>query len=185
MIKQSIKTLCFGLSLLSMMSMQTLHAASPAQPDVLKQSYAQAAQITAEVGQRYLQAYFHKDWQQLEPLLAEHASFADPTATQLFGAADKIGKAAIMQAFRDNYAPISFQFQQESQMEAIDHAIFFGKLSWTYQLKQGQLVVDKMPMMVVLQIQDGKVISHRDYADYRPYFAAEAAVKAAKAAQKQ
>ena len=57
-------------------------------------------------------------------------------------------------------------------MFAIDHAIFVGKLSWTYQLPKQKLVVEKMPMVVVLQMVDGRVVSHRDYADYRPYFTA-------------
>ena len=60
-------------------------------------------------------------------------------------------------------------------MVAIDHAIFVGQLSWTYQQEQQKLVVEKMPIVVVLQMADGRVVSHRDYADYRPYFAAEAA----------
>jgi ketosteroid isomerase-like protein len=137
--------------------------------------YNQLSAVTAETGQRYLQAYFAKDWNTLETLLADTASFADPTATQLFGAETKTGKTAIMAAFRTHYAPISFQFSQESSMFAIDHAIFVGQLSWTYQQAQQKLVVEKMPIVVVLQMADGRVVSHRDYADYRPYFAAEAA----------
>lgn len=137
--------------------------------------YNQLSAVTAENSQRYLQAYFAKDWNTLESLLADNASFADPTATQLFGSETKNGKAAIMTAFRTHYAPISFQFSQDSSMLAIDHAIFVGRLSWTYQQGQQKLVVEKMPMVVVLQMVDGRVVSHRDYADYRPYFAAEAA----------
>ena len=134
--------------------------------------YNQLSAVTADISQRYLQAYFAKDWNTLETLLADSASFADPTATQLFGAETKTGKTVIMQAFREHYAPISFQFIQDSRMFAIDHAIFVGKLSWTYQLPKQKLVVEKMPMVVVLQMVDGRVVSHRDYADYRPYFTA-------------
>ncbi|MDZ7869322.1 MAG: nuclear transport factor 2 family protein [Rheinheimera sp.] len=164
----------YRLCCLSLLMSSLVGAAFAAQPKPTP-DYAQMAKQSADVGATYLTAYFQKDWATLDKLLAENATFADPTATRLFGAAGKTGKAVIMQAFRENYAPISFDFQQERSWGAIDHVVFTGQLSWTYQLQKGQLVVEKMPMMVVLQIVDGQVVSHLDYADYRPYFAAEAA----------
>jgi ketosteroid isomerase-like protein len=149
-------------------------AAFAAQPTPTP-DYAQMAKSSADVGATYLAAYFQKDWATLEQLLAENATFSDPTASRLFGAAGKTGKVAIMQAFRDHYAAISFNFHQERSWVAIDHVVFTGQLSWTYQLQKGQLKVEKMPLMVVLHVVDGQVVSHQDYADYRPYFAAEAA----------
>jgi len=162
-----LRTLGYLTSLIFSIVLSPLQAAEQKVPD-----YSQLSAVTAATSQRYLQAYFAKDWNTLETLLADTASFADPTATQLFGAETKTGKTVIMQAFREHYAPISFQFTQDSSMFAIDHAIFVGKLSWTYQLPKQKLVVEKMPMVVVLQMVDGRVVSHRDYADYRPYFSA-------------
>ncbi|MEH6828568.1 nuclear transport factor 2 family protein, partial [Parasphingorhabdus sp.] len=70
-------------------------------------SYAAITTATAPVADAYFTAYIANDWPALEPLLAETATFQDPTATRVFGGVLSEGRAAMMERFRTGYAGIS------------------------------------------------------------------------------
>lgn len=61
---------------------------------------------TRAVADPYFKAYVARDWDRLEPLLAEGSGFADPTATLVFGVVKVEGKAATLKNFREGYAAI-------------------------------------------------------------------------------
>jgi ketosteroid isomerase-like protein len=135
--------------------------------------YAAVTAASATIGSEYFSAYIEKRWDDLEKLVAEHARFTDPTAKLVFGVVENNGKAAMMQAFRDNYAPISMSFSQTRQFASADHVIFEGELSWTLQLPKREIQTRNMPFVTILKIAEGKVIEHQDYADYQPFIAAD------------
>lgn len=136
-------------------------------------NFADLSQINESIGKRYFTAYINKDWDTLEPLLAENGSFEDPTATLVFGAVAQSGRAAMLKNFRENYGAISMRFDLKREMFAADHALFEGELNWTYQLPKRQIVTEKMPMVILLKIENGVIVSHRDFADYRPFIEAD------------
>ena len=76
-------------------------------PAPAKPSLAQTSQATQKVAEAYFQAYIARDWDRLEPLLAEAGRFEDPTASSVFGGVGKQGKTAVMQGFREGYASIN------------------------------------------------------------------------------
>ena len=41
-----------------------------------------------------------------------------------------------------------------------------------FKLGEGREVASVMPFLSILRIEDGLVVSHRDYADYAPFLAA-------------
>lgn len=124
-----------------------------------------------DLAERYFAAYIALDWDVLAPMLAEQGSFADLTAEPVFGEVKADGKAAMMKNFREGYAGIShMQFNRTRAFTSGGVAVFEGTLDWDYTLESGKVVVTReMPFVTILKLVDGKVIEHRDYADYQPF----------------
>lgn len=146
-----------------------------AQPSPL--SYAQASDQSQQVGEAYLAAYIARDWAALEPLLAEHGNFADPTAELVFGTVQRRDRADTMRGFREGYAAITqMAFRRERAFFSGHYAVFEGRLDWTLALQDGRHVATQgMPFVVVLRVEQGRVVEHRDLADYHPFVAAHRA----------
>lgn len=139
----------------------------------------EVSEATRAVAETYFNAYIARDWQVLEPLLAEDAVFTDPSAEPVFGKVELNGKQATVKNFRDNYAAIThMQFHKSRAFYFGAFAVFEGNLDWTLNLGHGQTrVTTGMPFISILRIEAGKVREHRDYADYHQFL--EAGRKAA------
>ena len=144
-------------------------------------SFSQASQETQAVADPYFKAYIARDWDHLEPLLADQGGFADPTATLVFGPVKFEGKQATLKNFREGYAAIKHMaFHPIRTFVSGDHAIYEGTLDWTLELRDGkQAVTEGMPFITVLRVADGHVLEHRDFADYTPFLAAMKAARPA------
>lgn len=137
---------------------------------------------TAPVGEAYFAAYIARDWDALEPLLADAASFRDPTAELVFGGALADGKPAMMALFHEGYAGITqMEFRPARTLHSGNYTIFEGELDWAVDMGDGTAVASVMPIVTILRIEDGLVVSHRDYADYAPFIAAARAAREAAA----
>ncbi|MBX7528553.1 nuclear transport factor 2 family protein [Qipengyuania vesicularis] len=157
-------------------------AAPAAAQDAPQRRYAEASAQTATVADAYFAAYIANDWDALEPLLAEDASFHDPTSERIFGGAPVEGKEALMAFFRSAYASIvEAEFTTERSLHAGDVAVYEGTLSWTAVIGGELTVSSTMPVVTILEQEGGKIVSHRDYADYAPFLAALAEARSARA----
>ncbi|VVT09785.1 nuclear transport factor 2 family protein [Erythrobacter sp. EC-HK427] len=135
--------------------------------------YTQVSVETAPVTDAYIAAYTRRDWDALEPLLADDARFSDTTATRLFGPVLSEGREAIMQRFRVSYASIThMEFTHGTRIVSGENGIYEGVLHWGLDLGNGTIVDSVTPMVVLLTVADGKVTEHRDYVDYAPLLAA-------------
>jgi len=135
--------------------------------------YAQVSAATAPVADAYFAAYIDRDWDSLEPLLADDADFLDPTGTLVFGPVGAEGKPAMMKTFREGYSGITEEhFTPMRVIHSGDQALYEGMLDWSVRLADGKVVSSKTPFVTILGVKDGKVITHRDYADYGPFLAA-------------
>ena len=136
--------------------------------------FAEISESTRSVAQPYFEAYVARQWDGLEPLLAETGMFTDPTAEPLFGKVEWIGKAAVMKNFREGYAAIKdMRFNQTRTFFSGEHAVFEGTLDWTLVLDDGREVVTLgMPFLTLLHVREGRVQEHRDLADYHPFIQA-------------
>ncbi|GLR13466.1 hypothetical protein GCM10007907_22560 [Chitinimonas prasina] len=149
--------------------------AAPATAATAKRYTAETA-AAAPVADAYLAAYVSLDWDRLEPLLADDASFNDPTAALVFGAVGTQGKLAVMQRFRKAYAPLRQMALTKRRVIHSGHfALYEGDLAWTVDMGDGRDVSSVTPIVIVIEVKGGKVISHRDYVDYAPFLAAERA----------
>jgi hypothetical protein len=141
------------------------------------------SQVSAEtrtVADPYFSAYIARDWDRLEPYVAEAGGFSDPTAALVFGTVEFKGKAATLKNFREGYAAIKhMEFHQMRAFFSGEHAIYEGTLDWTLELSGGKQAVTKgMPFITVLRVVQGRVLEHRDFADYTPFLAAMQAARA-------
>lgn len=158
----------------AVLSLCTMQVAAQSDP-----SFEQAVDATRGVATPYFEAYIARDWDRLAPLLSDAGGFTDPTAAFVFGPVKHEGKDATMKNFREGYAAIKHMaFHQTRVFVSGEHAVFEGTLDWTLELSDGkQAVTRAMPFMTILRVVDGKVIEHRDYADYAPFLQAVRAAR--------
>lgn len=139
-----------------------------------KPSYQHVSTLTQSVAEKYFKAYIALDWDTVERLLAENGSFEDPTAQLVFGQVKHDTKEATMNNFRNGYAGIThMQFNPSRTFFSGQYAIFEGTLDWSLKLSKDQLAETKaMPFVTILKVDNNKVVEHKDFADYAPFFAA-------------
>lgn len=142
-------------------------------------AYLATSDQTRQVAQKYFDAYLARDWNAVETLVSDDVSFGDPTAVQLFGPNAHVGKAAAIKSFRETYAGLTHMKATVSRtMFASHYAIFESTLDWSVKLKGGkELRTPAMPFVVIVTVRDGKVVEHRDYADYRGFVEAIASTR--------
>jgi hypothetical protein len=145
-------------------------------------TFEQISEQTREVAERYFQAYVAMDWARVATLLAEQASFSDPTATTVFGQVAHRGKTAVLKGFTEGYAALQqMRFVPQQRFFSGRHAVFSGQLDWTMKLDNGRLVHTVMPLVTTLRVEDGLVLEHVDLADYHPFVVALRQARAAPA----
>lgn len=143
-------------------------------------SYAAITAATAPIADAYFAAYIANDWDALEPLLAERATFQDPTASHIFGGVLSDGRTAMMERFRTGYASLThMEFTRNRSLISDQSALYEGALHWGMDLGDGTLVDCVTPMVIVLTVVDGKVTRHLDFVDYSPFVAAVRKARAA------
>ena len=63
-----------------------------------------------------------------------------------------------------------FGIEVEQEFFTWHHAVFVSRLHYAMDGAQfgaaGELLKVEVPLIVVLEIRDGEVVSHRDYSDY-------------------
>lgn len=161
------------LVLCSALFSSPLRAAEATESTAVK--FPRLTAATKLVADRYIKAYFDKDWDALAELAGESIRFNDPTAKLIFGNAPASeGKAAVMNSFRTGYAALEMRFSSLRDMYSGEHAFYEGTLEWDMHLP-GRDVHSQVPMIVILNVVDGKVIAHTDFVDYQPFIDAEMA----------
>ena len=126
--------------------------------------------LTKEVATKYFKAYIGLQFDAMKPLVHEAISFEDPTAKLVFGGKKIEGKQQVFENFKAGYASI-LEMKQESirTIFSSDTGVFEINLTWKLKVSKTKTIRIKMPLIVVLTIENGKVIKHRDYGDYN-YF---------------
>lgn len=145
-----------------------------------EQVYLASGEVTRRVAETYFDAYIRRDWTAIEGLISEDGGFSDPTSEQIFGTKPHRGKEETIKAFRNGYAGITAMSANITRtVFSSSYALFEGTLDWTLKLQSGKTIDTKeMPIVVILTIKDGKVVDHKDYADYRSFIEAFRRVRA-------
>lgn len=137
-----------------------------------KPNYIETTRATRPVAEAYFAAYMAKDWNTLGSHLAEQANFLDPSAQLVFPGALQQGKSAVLKFFREGYEGTVLKFKPERVWFSGHYGLFEGKLDWTSEVAPGKTIHMKdVSFLVTLRVEDGKVVEHRDFADYHPFLA--------------
>ena len=152
--------------------------AAPLAPE--ESAYLASGEATRLIVEPYFAAYMDRNWDRLETLLHDQATLHDPTAEQLFGTPPQTGKQTVMANLRKTYAGIlDMRMNRTRAIFSSHYAVLEGTLDWTIRIgADKELRTPAMPFVVVLRVQDGKVIEHRDYADYSPFIEAFSQLRA-------
>ena len=141
-------------------------------------AYLATSDSSRAVGEQYIRAYVALDWDAIESMLADSASFQDPTAQIIFGGRLVSGKAAMLAFFRENYAGLTMSFVESRSFFSGHYAVIEGELTWSAPLQNGGRVTSKDGAFVlILRIEGGKVVEHRDYTTYKPFIDAMQAMR--------
>lgn len=126
--------------------------------------------ITKEVASKYFKAYFNLDFDTMKSIMHDSISFNDPTAKYLFGGKKVVGKINVYDNFKKSYASI-IEMKQETirTIFSSNTGVFELNLVYKFNNDPDQIITIEMPLIVILKVENGKVIEHRDYADYN-YF---------------
>ncbi len=127
--------------------------------------------VTTAISEQYIQWYLNLNFDALGTLMHQDFSFEDPTAAMLFGWNKPEGKENALAFFKTNYASIT-EMKADIIRKIIsgNHAIYEMQLHFKfYQNEDKDLISISMPLITILAIKDGKVIEHKDYANYNDY----------------
>ncbi len=110
------------------------------------------------------------DFDSMKTMMHDNISFEDPTARFVFGGSKIENKVSVYENFKESYAAISEMNQQTVRtIFSSSTGIFEIDLEWKMKNGPDKIITINMPLIVVLTVENGKIISHLDYGDYN-YF---------------
>jgi len=126
--------------------------------------------ICKEVTSKYFNAYINLDFETMKSIMHDNISFQDPTAKFMFEGIKVEGKINVYENFKKSYSSI-IEMKQETirTIFSSNTGIFEVNFVWKFKNGPDQVITINMPLIVILTVENGKVIEHRDYGDYN-YF---------------
>jgi ketosteroid isomerase-like protein len=125
---------------------------------------------TRTVAERYMQYYLTMDVQAMGALMHDAITFEDPTARLIFGSQKHEGKDSVLAAMKQAVNSITGMTPDHIRQFASGNTLVSElTLRWSFRSRSGKPVSITTPLVIVLMVQDGKVIWHRDYGDYTTF----------------
>ncbi len=124
---------------------------------------------TKRVAQEYHAAYMGLEFEKMREILADSASWEDPTAQELFGLTRVVGADSIFAQLTRAFTGVFEIKHREDDYRYSGHfAMMETLLDYSFNLGEGGKRIDITDLHVIFiyEVRDGKVVSHRDYADY-------------------
>lgn len=134
---------------------------------------APAPNEAVEIAKEYLSAYSTFDVKIIEPFLADDAVFEDPTSvgqTPLENGFFFEGKQAILDGlggYAAQFAEFSLRYDYERIYESAGNVVVVAQMNYLSTTKDGTTYKGAAPIVTVVKVEDGKVVRHSDYYDYR------------------
>ncbi len=143
-----------------------------AYPDLARR-YRENNEATRLLANEYFKAYLEQRHDDMLALTDDSVTFQDPTAAFFGGPSGNLvrGKQAFGRLLQRAFAPISsMEFRPQRQFVSNHHAVFMGTISYRMAGRSLGLPVEEVPFehsaVFVVEVEDGRVTSHRDYVDY-------------------
>lgn len=127
---------------------------------------------TEKVATAYFNNYFKMEFDAMERLADPAVSFDDPTANTVFGGTIVSGREQTYAKMRQTFAGIThLAFRPTRKYFSGEHAVMEGVIDWTFKGEAAgqQISIVDMPLVIILQIHEGRVLTHRDFGDYRVF----------------
>lgn len=129
-----------------------------------------ASAETIKIAKDYLAAYSVFDFEKMRAHYSDDVLFTDPTSL-VYGkdnaTVDLKGKDVVLNALQKVVGQGgggTLTFMPNHVFEAGGHVVFQGRLSFEWA---GGKVKGEAPITTIIRIQNGQVVEHRDYFDYR------------------
>jgi hypothetical protein len=124
--------------------------------------------ITKKITTSYFNAYMDLDFETMKKLMHKDISFFDPTSKFIFGSVKVTEKEKVYKNFLNNYSSIvDFKKSNLESFFSSNTGVFKFNISWSYKDANNNIVdIKNLPIIVVLTVENNKVIKHVDYGDY-------------------
>ena len=135
------------------------------------------AQNTQETAQKYLALYTSMKFDDIGEYYTDQSIFEDPTMSFFDQAGNyekKSGREEITTFLKEGFAKISntqFNIEKEFTVGAISYS--YGLLNYDYNVsREGQIKTLRieLPLAIILEVKEGKIIHHQDIADYNEWY---------------
>jgi hypothetical protein len=135
------------------------------------------AQDASEISSKYLELYTSMRFDEIGVFYTDKSIFEDPT-TSFFDPRRKYeiktGSDDITAYLKKGFEKISnIEFNIEKQYAAGTISFSYGILNYDYMIKvegKDKTLKIKLPLAIILEIKEGKVIHHQDIADYNEWY---------------
>ncbi|MEQ8574742.1 nuclear transport factor 2 family protein [Fulvivirga sp.] len=136
-------------------------------------SFPILAQSTIDTCSKYLTLYTSMKFDELGEYYTDQSIFEDPTMSffdQTENYVKKTGKEQIVTFLKEGFSKISnIEFDIEKQYSVGVISYYYGILNYDYVINHEgleKLLKIKLPLAIILEVKDGKVIHHQDIANY-------------------
>jgi len=147
-----------GVILCAVLSTQTASA---------NKIYAEKSKAMAVLSGQYLKALEAQELPAIEQFLHPQIAYKNSTANRVVGASDRQqGKPAAMAALNQMFQHRKLKFEIQHAVYSGDYGVVNGVLHEQMgSAQQAQKVT--LPFTMILQVKDGKIVSHEDIVDFR------------------
>lgn len=125
---------------------------------------------TEKVAEQYLAAYFSRDLEKLASFYTEKSVYTDPTAESMGVTVHFKGRDDIIKNLKKVYpAEAKLQFKRELVFSTGEYFVAAGVISYDLPSSGGKdqpATRLSGKAVIVLQVEGGKVVLQKDYADY-------------------
>ncbi|MEO9871081.1 nuclear transport factor 2 family protein [Ekhidna sp.] len=135
------------------------------------------AQNTTETAAKYLDMYTSMKFDEIGEFYSDRTIFDDATMS-FFGQgrdyAKRTGREDIIAFLKEGFASLSgIEYEIEKSYGVGVVHFTYGILKYTYSPKiEGEIrsLSMELPLAIVLEIKDGKIVRHQDVADYTEWY---------------
>lgn len=133
-----------------------------------RKSFQDVSSETEKISRVYFQHYLDLEFDKMGEYLTKESTWADDTAKDVWGSGQLItGKDSIVHKLKDGYKTIQhMSIRHVRDMFTGTYAIFEVIIDYTSQRPGGIKKSFSLPAIFMFRVQNGKVILHRDFADY-------------------
>ncbi len=136
-----------------------------------KLSFSDITGNTKKISTKYFNDYIKLNFEGMKSQMHDSISFNDPTAKSIFGIELIEGKTKVLENLKKTYeAIVEMKSEPIRTMFSSNVGIFEVQLTYKFKVDNKKTItINNMPLIVVLYVEKGEIIKHRDYGDYNNF----------------